>query len=151
MVKAWARANKVRENYMGPERPQVVIEEDEQLQEDSIPDSPGTDGNGMPPQPPEPDLGAEDDGQGAPKLQGPGKGQGRKITEYFNNIGGQNPSNAPKRTQNGARAPETPIIGGIRKKSTRKKKNKIEEPERARMELALRTFLREKKPPDQNN
>ena len=95
---------------------EVVLEEDEQLQEDSRPESPGTDGKRMPLQPLEPYPGAEDDGQGAPKLQGPGKGQGRKITEYFNNIGGQNTSKAPKRTQNGARAPETPIIGGVSKK-----------------------------------
>ena len=67
-------------------------------------------------------------------------------------MGGQNTSKDPKKTQNGARAPKTPInrkvIGGVSKTPTRKKKNKIEEPERARMELALRAFLR-KKPPDQ--
>ena len=48
--------------------------------------------------------------------------------------------------------PKTPknrkVLGGVSKTPTRKKKNKIEEPVRARMELALRAFLR-KKPPDQ--
>ena len=127
---------------MDPERPQVVLEENEQLQEDINPAL----------QQPEPDLGAEVDGQRAPKPQGPGKGKEKKLTEYFNSMGGQNTSKAHNKTQNGARAPKTLKnsigTGGVSKTPIRRKKNKIEEPERARMELALRAFLREKKPPD---
>ena len=33
MVKAWGKANRSRENWMGPERLQVVSEEDEPLDE----------------------------------------------------------------------------------------------------------------------
>ena len=139
---------------MDPERLEVVLEGDEHLQEDIIPAPPDTDENEIPAQPPEPDLGAEEEGQGAPKPQGPEKGQVKKLTEYFNKMGGQNTPKAPKKTQNEPKTPKTPknrkIIGGINKTSNRKKRNKIEEPERARMELALRTFLK-KKPPDQTS
>ena len=69
-------------------------------------------------------------------------------------MGGQNTSKAHNKTQNGARAPKTLKnsigTGGVSKTPIRRKKNKIEEPERARMELALRAFLKGKKPPDQN-
>merc|ERR1712240_514638 len=54
MVKAWAKANKVRENHMGPERLQVTLEEDGQLQEDTTPEVP--EGETIPEQPPEPGL-----------------------------------------------------------------------------------------------
>ena len=135
---------------MGPERLQAILEVDDQLQEDITPEVP--EGDRIPAHPPEPDQEAEEDGKGASKLQGPEKGQVRKLTEYFNSMGGQNTSKAPKNTQNGARAPKTPksrkVLGGVSKTPTRKKKNKIEEPVRAIMELALRAFLR-KKPPDQ--
>ena len=56
-------------------------------------------------------------------------------------MGGQPTPKAPKKVQNEPKTPKTP------KTSNKKKRNKIEEPQRAKMELALRTFLR-KKPPD---
>ena len=133
MVKAWAKANKVRENHMGPERLQVILEEDDQLQEDITPEVP--EGDRIPAQPPEPDQEAEKDGKGASKLQGPEKGQVRKLTEYFNSIGGQSTQKAPKSTQCGAGTPKTTknkkISGGVNKTPTRKRKNKLEEPARA--------------------
>ena len=134
---------------MGPERLQAILEEDDQPQEDITPEVP--EGDRIPEQPPEPDQEAEKDGKGAPKLQEPVKGQVRKLTEYFNSIGGQSTQKAPKSTQCGAGTPKATknkkISGGVNKTPTRKRKNKLEEPARAKMELALRTFLR-KKPPD---
>ena len=149
MVKAWAKANKVRENHMDPERLQVILEEDGQLQEDTTPEVP--EGETIPEQPPEPDLKGEKDGDGAPKMQATGKA--RKLTEYFNKIGGQSPQRAPKGPLSGAGTQKSTktktVTGGVTKTPTRKRNKKLEEPTRAKMELALRNFL-EKKPPDRD-
>ena len=110
MVKAWAKANKVRENYMDPERLEVVLEGDEHLQEDIIPAPPSTDGNEMPAQPPEPDLGAEEEGQGAPKPQGPGKGQVKKLTDYFNKMGANPHPRPPRKSRMNPKPPKHPKI-----------------------------------------
>ena len=61
---------------------------------------------------------------------------------------------APREALNEARTPKTPknkkTPGGIYKTSGKRKKNKIDEAQRVKMELAMRTFLK-KKPPDQTN
>ena len=65
-------------------------------------------------------------------------------------------SKAPRKVQKEPGTPKTPRIkktptqGGINKLSNKKKKCKLDEPQRAKMELALRNFLK-KKPPDQTD
>ena len=77
----------------------------------------------------------------------PSKGNVRKLTDYFNKLGGPKPSRAPKTPIKTPKTParETSKSGAVIK-AKRKGKIKIEEPQRKKMENALRNFL--KKPPD---
>ena len=164
MAKAWREANKIRENWMKPERLHIVPEEEEP-QDEQPPEPPDET-----PEPPDEaleeataeipgeeikpgDQGQEDEGQGVQKPQGPPKGQVRKLTDYFNKIGGPTTPKAPKTVQRTAVTPrtpgnkKTPGAGGISKPKKKKGKIKMEEPQRAKLELAMRTFL-QKKPPE---
>ena len=91
LVKAWSKANRMRENWMNPERFQAIPEEEE-----------------PPPEPPEktkieatavnpteiPEEGTKSSGLG----------RVRKLTDFFNQIGGPKPPKGPK-TPN--KAPKT--------------------------------------------
>ena len=85
--------------------------------------------------------------------QGPPRGQVRKLTDYFNKIGGPSTPKGPKtvlRTSVTPKTPggkKTPGAGGVAKPKRKKGKTKMEEPQRAKLELAMRTFLK-KKPPE---
>lgn len=70
------------------------------------------------------------------------KGKVRKLTGFFDNIGGPGPPRTPSKL-----AKETNMTksGGIRK-IRKRGKNIIEEPQRAKMAKAMRKFLG--KPPD---
>ena len=130
MVEAWSKANKTRENWMKPEMLQVVPEEEEPLEE-------------QPPVPPDEtpeapeeanwDQKQENEGQGAQKPQGLPKGQVRKLTDYFNQIGGPVTPKVPRTVQKAAVTPKTPgkkkMIGaGGVSKSRKKGRPKIDEP-----------------------
>ena len=96
MVKAWAKANKVRKNSMDPERLEVVLEDDEPLEEDILPAPPDKNEKETPGLPPEPEPEAEETGQGTPEPPGPGKGQVKKLTDYFNKMRSLPTPKAPK-------------------------------------------------------
>ena len=129
---------------------QVVPEEEEPLEEqppvqpDETPETPG-EANG--------DQEQEDEGQGAQKPQGLPKGQVRRLTDYFNKIGGPTTPKAPKTIQKAAVTPKTPGkkktpgAGGVSKPKKKKGRPKMDEPQRAKLELAMKTFLK-KKPPE---
>ena len=136
---------------MRPDRLQMVPEGEEPPEEpptppDEIQETP-EETNGDPEQ--------EDGRQEARNPQGPPRGQVRKLTDYFNKIGGPTTPKAPKTVQKTVpvvtpRTPgskKTPGAGGISKSKRKKGKIKIEEPQRAKLELAMRTFLK-KKPPE---
>ena len=103
---------------------------------------------------PGPEPEAEEKGQGAHKHPGPEKGQVKKLTDYFNKMGSLLTPKAPRKIKDEPGTPKTPkskkTPGGISKSSNKKRKTKLEEPQRAKMELALRNFLK-KKPPDEND
>ena len=95
------------------------------------------------------DQGQEDKGQGVQKSQGPPQGQVKRLTDYFNQIGGPKTPKAPKIPQKAPRTPKTPgrrtLIstpgsGGV-SKTSRKGKPKIDESERSKLELAMKAFL----------
>ena len=149
MVKAWREANKVRENWMGPERLQTITEEEEpppdpsKLQPEDTDEAPGEVA-----QPGGQESSVE--GQGAQKTKA--QGRVKRLTEYFNKIGGPRtprgpitPKKPPK-TQGGRGKTSTPASGGITK-TRRKSRPKIDENERCKLELAMKSFLK-KKPPD---
>ena len=68
------------------------------------------------------------------------KGKVKPLTDYFDKLGGHKTPKTPNKK------PKTPSrdvkSGGVKKN---KKKTRIEEPQRSKMEAALRKFL---KPPD---
>ena len=141
---------------MDPERLEVVLEEDEAPEEEEIQEiplkPPENDEQGIP----GPEPGPKEEVLEAPELPGQVQGQVKKLTDYFNQLGSLLTSKAPRKVQKEPGTPKTPKTkktptqGGINKLSARKKKCKIDEPQRAKMELALRNFLK-KKPPDQTD
>ena len=126
MFKAWREANKTRENWMEPERPEMILEEVEP-QED-------------PPEPPEEATGPEPQG-----VQETCQGKMRKLTDFYNKLGRPITAKAPGAPKTPVKAPSSPS-GGV-KKTKRRGKPKLEEPQRLKLELAMRNFLK-KKPPD---
>ena len=140
LVKAWSKANRMRENWMNPERFQAIPEEEE-----------------PPPEPPEktkieatavnpteiPEEGTKSSGLG----------RVRKLTDFFNHIGGPKPPKGPKTPNKAPKTPgrkkgsSTPGAGGV-SKAKRKVKPFIDEKQRAKMELAMKSFLL-MKPPEQ--
>ena len=149
MVKAWREAYKMRENWMEPERLLTIPEEEEpppdppKLQPEDTDEAPGEVA-----QPGGQESSVE--GQGAQKTQA--QGRVKRLTEYFNKIGGPRtprgpitPKKPPK-TQGGRGKTSTPASGGITK-ARRKGRPKIDENERCKLELAMKSFLK-KKPPD---
>ena len=87
--------------------------------------------------------------QAAPnkETQEPKQGKVRKLTEYFDRLGGSRTPRTPKTHTRTTRTPsrDSTKSGGIKKN---RKKCKIEEPQSKKMEAALRNFL--KKPPDRD-
>ena len=100
MVKAWGKANRVMENWMGPERLQVVPEEDETQ------DEPKEEQLSTPPDDDKPKVTDEEIGE-PETTQGPPVGQVRKITDYFNKMGGQITPKAPKKALKDPKTPGT--------------------------------------------
>ena len=68
------------------------------------------------------------------------KGRVRKLTEFFNNIRGPGPPRTPSKSAKDMNLTNLKKSGGVRKPRKRNK-NKIEEPQRAKMEEAMRKFL----------
>ena len=131
MCKAWRESNKARENWMEPRRPEM-IPEDEEPPED-------------PPEPPEETPGPEPKGVHEACQE---KGKVSKIIDYYNKLGKPKTSRAPGSPKTPGKAPSSPS-GGV-KKTRKKGKPKLEEPQRLKLELAMRNFL-QKKPPDKQN
>ena len=129
----------LEENWMNPERFQAIPEEEE-----------------PPPEPPEetkieatavnpaeiPEEGTKSSGQGRVK----------KLTDFFNHIGGPKPPKGPRTPKKAPKTPgrtkrtSTPGAGGV-SKTKKKGKPMIEENQRAKLEFAMKAFLR-KKPPE---
>ena len=103
MVKAWGKANWTRENWMNPERLHVVPEDEEPLEEEQPPVPPDERPEATDEVKGEPEI--KEEGQGALTPQGPPIGQVRKLTDYFNEIGGQTTPKAPKKAH---KDPKTP-------------------------------------------
>ena len=83
MSKAWREANKTRENWMVPERLDRIPEEEEPHED--------------PPEPPEEITGPEPQG-----VQEPYQGKVRRLTDFYNKIGGPRLAKAPI-------TPKTPV------------------------------------------
>ena len=129
MCKAWRESNKLRENWMELRRPEVIPEEEEPPED--------------PPEPPKETPGPEP--TGVPEAN-PERGKGSKIIDYYNKLG---KSKTPRTTSSpktpGKSTSSSPSRGVT--KTIRKGKPKLEEPQRLKLELAMRNFLL-KKPPD---
>ena len=87
------------------------------------------------------------------EAQEPCQGKVRRLTDYFNKLGGSRTPMAPTTPQ---KTPKTPVrrtstqgSGGV-KKTRRRGKPKLDEAQRSKLELAMKNFLR-KKPPDKHN
>ena len=129
MSKTWREANKTRENWMEPERPNMIPEEEEP-QED-------------PPEPPKETTGPEPQ-----EVQEPCQGKVRRLTDYYNKLGGPRTAKAPRTPRTPVKTTSSPS-GGV-KKTKKRGKPMLEEPQRLKLELAMRNFLR-KKPPDKQS
>ena len=125
MHKARREANKARENWMVAGRLDR-IPEDEEPQED-------------PPEPPDEIPGPEPQG-----VQEPYQGKVRRLTDFYNKIGGPRVK-APITPKTPGKTASLPS-GGV-KKTRKRERPKLEEPQRLKLELAMRNFLK-KKPPD---
>ena len=144
MAKTWRGANKARENWIGPRRLDWISEEEEPP--DEPPDEP-------PGQAPRDRYGEEVEVQGQeqeapePEKHKPSQGKVRKLTDYFRKLGGPKPSKAPKTPIKTPKTPprDTHKSRGV-KKTKRKGKIKMEEPQKKKMENSLRDFL--KRPPN---
>ena len=149
MGKARKEANKVLQNWMIVERLEIISEEEEQEEEGEQ----GTEeGDTL-----EPDLEMRDpqeSGHEKNKIMDRSlpitparatKGKVRKLTEFFDNIGGPGPPRTPSKPAKETNMTNFKKSGGIRKIRKRGKKI-IEEPQRAKMTEAMRKFLG--KPPD---
>ena len=77
------------------------------------------------------------------------------MTDYFNQIGGPKPPKGPRTPKKAPKTPgrrkitSTPESGGV-SKTKKKGKPMIDENQRAKLEFAMKAFLR-KKPPDKQN
>ena len=135
MVKAWSKANRVRENWMNPERFQAIPEEEE-----------------PPPEPPEEttiEATAENPENPEEGIKSSGQGRVKKLTDFFNQIGGPKPPKGPRTPNKAPKTPgrkkgtSTPGAGGV-SKTKKKGKPIIDEKQRAKLEFAMKSFLKKK-------
>ena len=69
------------------------------------------------------------------------RGKVRKLTDFFNTLGGSGTPKTPSKTAKNLNLNTLKKSGGVKKPTRRKNKAKIEEPQRAKMEEAMRKFL----------
>ena len=129
MCKAWRESNKLRENWMELRRPEVIPEEEEPPED--------------PPEPPEETPGPEPTGV---HEANPERGKVSKIIDYYNKLGKPKTPRTPRSPKTPGKATSSSPSRGVTK-TKRKAKPKLEEPQRLKLELAMRNFLL-KKPPD---
>ena len=138
MTKARREASKVMENWMMIERMDVIAEEEEQLENENE-DEGAEEGEkaapdpepGLEPQEPEHRKSNTRGKESPPPPTEDNRGKVKKLTDFFNTIGGSRTPRPPRTPSKTTKTPTRNIVnsGGV-KKHRRRTKGKIEEPQR---------------------